>query len=122
LNRDIALKLATLIADTEQQDLFPAIFDMFIQLNAVIANVEECGLEKAAEDIELYCTIFECGPEKVLEVLTTKAFVLINEVNVLVEVAADFPGDEPEDTFRMTSDSGKALGNIIRILLGINKL
>jgi hypothetical protein len=121
LSRDVAIQMASLMADTESQDVF-AIVDFFIQINAVIANIEECGVEQAAEDVELYCTIFECGAEKMLEVLTSKAFQLINEVNVLVETANEFPGEEPEDAFAMVADSGKAMGTIIRLLLGINKL
>ena len=99
-----------------------AIFQMVQYMATMIANIEECGFEQSVTDIVLYCKTNVCSMDTFVSQIAVKGFQLLDKINQIVEVAQAPLGQTPEAIFDQAEIFGKAIGGIIRLLIGIEHL
>ena len=74
LSKDISIKIASFTYDVTQGD-FLLVPEIFGDLMTVIANFDECGLEKSVEEVAKYCQYTnECTKESIFGGLAGKIF------------------------------------------------
>ena len=73
LNEEISGRISDMIYVIEERDYF-LIFNFFRDLMAVIANVEECGLEKSILEIETFCKKHDCSAPVIFGGIAPKFF------------------------------------------------
>ena len=74
LSPEISEKLANLAYVFNEGDML-LIFDVMKDFMAIVANFDECGLEKSIEEVAKYCEkSHDCEPEAIFGGLAGKAF------------------------------------------------
>eukprot|EP00347_Sterkiella_histriomuscorum_P008593 403344499 len=116
LSPEISAKLANLAYVFHTQDML-LIFDVMKDVMAIVANFDECGLEKSIEEVAKYCEkSHDCEAEALFGGLAGKAFQLIDKATAIADIAREFPGETEQDVFEQGTTFGKAIGAALRII------
>ena len=97
-------------------------FNLIVDGASLIANIDECGVEQSIIDIENYCDKNDCSPQTLFNNMINKAFQFVDKFNSMFAAYTNFPGDTEEELYEQTETVGKALGTIIRLILGYDYL
>ena len=116
LSKDISQKFASLAFELNSGN-FLLLPEIFSNLMTVVANFDECGLEKSIEEVAKYCSrTHDCEPESIFGGLAGKAFQLIEKFTAVADILREFPADSADEVYEQGITIGKSLGSTLRII------
>ena len=99
-----------------------AIFQMATDISAVIANIDECGLQRSILDVEHFCATNDCTGNQILNNLTNNVFKIIDKINTFVSGATSLPGETEEIIYDTMESMGTSIGATLRLILNVQFL